>query len=223
MGNQIGLVACATTMLVSGQMEISVPTYIYPIIYLVSSLLSNLLGGGGPKAGTDAAPLATGDLTYLQTKGDEARPGTLNKVVVIERWATWCGPCVQMVPHLNRIYEENKDNKHFQLVGVTSETDVAAIQSFIATHKMGYSVALDTKGSVDKGYPCQGIPNATIVGKDGKVFWNGHPGGMDVKLKEALSAPNWDQNATIQSTRPSGDSTSKSSAASSKDQQKKTD
>ena len=72
----------------------------------------------------------------------------------------------------------------------------------------------------DKGYPCTGIPNATIVGKDGKVFWNGHPGGMDAKLKEALSAPN----ATIQSTRPSGDSTSKSSAASSKDQQqKKTD
>ena len=216
----MGLVACAATMYIAGQYETHIPTYYYAMIYLVVSLASQALGlggGGGPKPGADAPTLSPGDLRYVQTKGAEAAPGTLNKVVVIEQWATWCGPCVHMVPHLNSIYNAHKDNPAFQLVGVTSESDPKLIQDFILKHSMEYSVALDTKGVVGTGYPCSGIPNATIVGKDGKVFWNGHPGSMDAKLKEALAAPDVSNGA---STKPSGGSTSKSSAAAAKDVKK---
>jgi thiol-disulfide isomerase/thioredoxin len=214
MGNQMGILTCGGTMLISRQYDIPLPSYAYPLIYLIASLLSQFFGGsGGPEVGKKAPQLATDDLKYLQQKGEIASPGTLGKVVVVERWATWCGPCVHMIPHLNKIYEQYKDRSDFQLVGVTDETDVGKVQAFMKKHNMQYSVAIDVKSKVSSGYPSAGIPNATIVGKDGNVFWNGHPGGMDTKLAEALS-----QTSPTHSTkRPSGDSTSKASAATSKD------
>ena len=209
MGNSLGiiLVVNAATIIISNQLEYKVPRFGYYIIYTVCFILSTIFGANGPKVGKEAPPLAPGDLKYLQKKGDEARPGTKGKVVVIERWATWCGPCVRMVPHLNEIYKANKKNPNFQLVGVTNETDENLIKSFIEKHKMEYSVAIDAKGAVEKGYPCSGIPNATIVGKDGKVFWSGHPAQMDDPLKAALSA----------SSKPSGVDVTTRSAAGAKD------
>ena len=209
MGNKIGILACGILMFTSKQMELEIPTYAYAIIYLLSSIVSQMTGSSGPEVGKTAPPLQPGDLTYLQTKGNEARPGTLGKVVVVEQWATWCPPCVAMVPHLNKIYNQYKGNEDFQLVGVTNETDESKIKAFITEHKMEYSVALDTKQAVSRGYPTSGIPNATIVGKDGNVFWCGHPGSMDAKLAEAL--------AVTLTSRPSGSSTSKTSASSAKD------
>ena len=214
MGNQLGLIACAGTMFVASQLQIEVSTWIYPIIYLIASLISQLMGGGGPPVGTPAPPLNDGAIKYLQVKGKggEARPGTQGKVVVVEQWATWCGPCVHMVPHLNEIYEKYKEDPDFQLVGVTNETDESLINGFIEKHSMQYSVAIDANGVVSKGYPTQGIPNATIIGKDGCVFWNGHPSGMDKKLQEALS-----KTTATKSSKPSGKSTSKTSASNAKD------
>ena len=58
-------------------------------------------------------------------------------------------------------------------MGVTNETDEAKIMAFIEKHGMIYPVALDTKGTCARDYPSSGIPNATIVGCDGRIFWNG--------------------------------------------------
>ena len=55
-------------------------------------------------------------------------------------------------------------------------------------HNMKYPVALDTKGVVSRGYPSNGIPNASVIGKDGKVFWKGHPMSMDKHLEAAVNS-----------------------------------
>jgi hypothetical protein len=54
-------------------------------------------------------------------------------------------------------------------------------------HGMEYPVAIDTKGVVSRGYPSNGIPNATVVGSNGKVLWKGHPMSMDKHLEAAVS------------------------------------
>ena len=54
-------------------------------------------------------------------------------------------------------------------------------------HNMKYPVAIDTKGVVSRGYPSNGIPNASVIGKNGKVFWKGHPMSMDNHLEAAVN------------------------------------
>ena len=79
------------------------------------------------------------------------------KVVVVEKWATWCPPCRKTIPHLNKVYQQYKDHESFQLVAVTSETNVKQIRSFMQQHKMQYPVASDTDGKATASYYCRWV------------------------------------------------------------------
>jgi thiol-disulfide isomerase/thioredoxin len=157
--------------------------YIVVIVFLKLRQMFNPL-----KIGSHATPLDE-TIKYVQETKQIATPGMLGKVVIIEKWATWCPPCVQTIPHLNDIYMKYCDREDFQLVAITCESDVRMVRSFMIKYDMKYPVALDTVGLVSASYPSLGIPNATIVGKDGLVFWNGHPSMMDDYLEQALKMP----------------------------------
>ena len=77
--------------------------------------------------------------------------------MVVERWATWCPPCRKTIPHLNKVYQQYKDHESFQLVAVTSETNVKQIRSFMQQHKMQYPVASDTDGKATASYYCRWV------------------------------------------------------------------
>ena len=110
-----------------------------------------------------------------------------SKTYLFEFWATWCGPCVQMVPHLNEL------NKAFGPKGLvvlgTSvwEDDQAKVAAFVKARgdKMGYRVGFDADKAMAKGWleaaGVDGIPHAFVVQK-GKVVWTGHPGQLTDKL-----------------------------------------
>ena len=148
-------------------------------------LLPSLVGlAGGVAKGSPASEL---DESVLMMQGERPAPGTPGKVIVIERWATWCPPCVATIPHLNELHAKYGGRPDFEIVGVTDEQDQTKIRAFMQQHGMAYPVAIDTQGVVARGYPSMGIPNATVVGKNGRVYWNGHPMGMDGPLQEALN------------------------------------
>lgn len=186
MGNQQASLAVFGTLLIGKVTGVEVPMWALALVGLGVTFLSQKFasGGSGATIGTKASVL---DESVVFLQGGKATPGVAGKVVVIERWATWCPPCVASVPHLNALYTKYKGRDDFQLVGVTNETDEAKIMAFIEKHGMIYPVALDTKGTCARDYPSSGIPNATIVGCDGRIFWNGHPMKMDAPLEKALS------------------------------------
>jgi len=184
MGNMQAVLAVAATMAVASIAGIQLPFWVPVLVFLAASILPRLLSLGGVSKGSPAAPL---DNSVVMLQGDRPTPGAPGKVVVVERWATWCGPCVATIPHLNSLYDKYSGRDDVQMVAVTNESDSAKIQAFMAKHGMKYPVALDTKGVVDKGYPSAGIPNATIIGKNGLVYWNGHPAGMDAALEQAVN------------------------------------
>jgi thiol-disulfide isomerase/thioredoxin len=105
-------------------------------------------------------------------------PELKGKPVIVEFWATWCPPCRTSIPHLNELNKKFKD-KGLVIVGVTDE-DKATVDDFQKKLPMDYSVALD-KGGLGQKFGIQGIPHAFVVGKDGKILWEGHP----MALKEA--------------------------------------
>lgn len=112
-------------------------------------------------------------------------------ICVVEFWATWCGPCKQSVPHLNKLAETYKDKVSFVGVSIWEQApDIpAAVKQFIAemNGQMNYPVALDTTDNYMSRAWMEaasegGIPTAFIV-KDQKILWIGHPMSMDAALK----------------------------------------
>lgn len=96
----------------------------------------------------------------------------------------------QSIPHLTELAHKYKDTVEF--IGVTSETDKAAVEAFVKKmgDKMDYAVALDVEGTVNEkymgAYGVSGIPAAFVVDTNGNVSWNGHP--MDPEFEKALVA-----------------------------------
>lgn len=125
----------------------------------------------GSNVGQDLPALK---FTYLKDA-----PALKGKPMVLEFWATWCPPCRTSIPHLNEIYAKYKD-KGLMIVGVTKEKrDV--VEAFLKKLPINYSVALDD-GALARGFGITGIPHAMLVGKDGKIVWEGHP--MQLKDKD---------------------------------------
>jgi peroxiredoxin len=90
------------------------------------------------------------------------------KVVLIDFWATWCGPCRVSLPHVQEIYEaKKKDGLIAYAVDLAEEKD--KVQKFIESTKLTIPVLLDTEGKIAEQYKAEAIPETVLIGKDGKV------------------------------------------------------
>ncbi len=104
-------------------------------------------------------------------------------VVVVEFWATWCGPCRAAIPHMNEIFEKYKD-KGVLIISLSDEND-ATVKPFVKQMKMKYLVASGSKSIDDFGV--NGIPHAFLTDTKGKVIWAGHPmAGLEESIENAV-------------------------------------
>ena len=147
---------------------------------LLLLLLTATLSAAGLKVG-DPAP-ATRPETMLQ--GEAVKEFKKGDVYVFECWASWCGPCVAAIPHLNDLHKR-MSKKGVVITGVNvweSERDAASAQrakDFLKAQgdKMSYRVALGGKAFIKdwlEAAGVSGIPHAFVVA-NGKVAWMGHP------------------------------------------------
>ena len=130
------------------------------------------------------------------------------KVYVIEFWATWCGPCINSMPHLAELQAEYSDSVQFVSV---SREDLDKVNKFLERDVRGgeedqtyadltntYCLTTDPDGSVREDYFLAagrtGIPCAFIVGKTGLIEWIGHPIRMDEALEKIVN-DDWDRDA----------------------------
>lgn len=150
---------------------------------------------------TAAAKLSVGDpapkiqvASWVQ--GEPVKEYEGDKVYIIEFWATWCGPCVQAIPHLNETYKTLKD-KGLVVVGQNLGEDVATATKFVKSMggKMTYRVTVDdpagggfmaTNWLAAAGQ--NGIPCAFVVSKQGKIAYIGHPMSLKESQLESLLA-----------------------------------
>jgi len=153
---------------------------------LVVALALNAHAAG--TLGDLAAPLVISDWIKGQPVDLAAAKG--KQIVVVEFWATWCGPCRTSIPHLTEMQKKFKD---VRFVGISDE-DAATVKKFVAKlgDKMDYAVAVDKERKTSAGYMeafgIGGIPHAFIVDQQGRVVWNGHPmGGLEEALQEVIA------------------------------------
>jgi thiol-disulfide isomerase/thioredoxin/outer membrane lipoprotein-sorting protein len=89
-------------------------------------------------------------------------------VVVLDFWATWCGPCVMSLPHLDQLYKEQSPNG-LKVYALDQQEDQAKVAEFVKSKGWSLPVLLDSDGAVAAKYKVTGIPQTVVVGKDGKI------------------------------------------------------
>ena len=113
------------------------------------------------------------------------------KVVLIDFWATWCGPCVGELPNVQKVYGEYHD-KGFDIIGVSLDQDKDKLTSFIKEKQMPWPQYFDGKGwgnKVSTTYGINSIPATYLLGKDGKIIAKGLRGDdLEAAVKEAVTA-----------------------------------
>ena len=113
------------------------------------------------------------------------------RVVMVNFWATWCAPCRQEMPHLNRLYEKYR-GAGFVLLGVNVDDDVAKAADVAAKLGVTFPVLLDTEKSVSKLYDVSTMPSTMIIDRDGKVryvhrgYLAGYEENYEKQIRELL-------------------------------------
>jgi thiol-disulfide isomerase/thioredoxin len=141
--------------------------------------------------------------TAKWVQGEPVTEFAAGTAYVVEFWATWCGPCIVTIPHLNELHQKFV-NQGLVVIGQdiwqreeTTEKTQEAVEQFIAKmgEKMTYRVALDDKSQDEKGAMARtwmdaagqnGIPSAFVVGKDGKIAWIGHPSRLNEQILSSV-------------------------------------
>lgn len=158
--------------------------------------------------GSPAPPLLSGEFV----QGEPIKEFEKGKVYLLEFWATWCGPCVRVIPHVNELHQKYSD-KGLVVIGQNVwERDETKVKPFI--EKMGdqmtYRVAMDDKSDGGKGKMSEawmvaagqrGIPAAMIVNKEGILAWVGHPSGINDVLIEQMLDGTFDVDAFAESKK----------------------
>lgn len=90
-----------------------------------------------------------------------------DKVVLLNFWATWCGPCVREMPAFERLQADYGDR--VAILAVNSMENAKTVDQFIEQTGYTFPIAYDETGAIGRNFPTDGIPYTLVIGKDGIV------------------------------------------------------
>lgn len=135
--------------------------------------LAGLGGAGGGAPQEPQSPLVGKAAASVELSMLDGTPFSLaadkgKNIVILDFWATWCGPCVREMPLVAQVAAEYKD-KGVVVYAVNQREDAATIRQFLLREHLQVHVVLDSTGSVGNAYQVEGIPTLVVIDKEGIV------------------------------------------------------
>jgi peroxiredoxin len=151
------------------------------------------LACGAGTAAPAIAPLAAApDFTLHTMNGPNLRlQEQRGRVVMVNFWATWCGPCRQEMPQLDRLYQKYHA-AGFVLLGVNVDDDQRKAAEVAGKLGVTFPVLLDTDKTVSKLYELSTMPSTVIIDREGKVryvhhgYLSGYEDNYEKQIRELL-------------------------------------
>lgn len=167
-------------------------------------LLIDVLISEGVRGNERLRGMVMDRLAQIRTQGEVVKPFRLQtvngrevslealrgKVVLLDFWATWCGPCRAEIPALVKLYERLR-NRGFEIVGVSLDMETAGLSAFVETYAMGWPVVADGTGwdtEMAKRYKVESIPDTMLIDREGRLVRRGLRGEELAHAVEALLA-----------------------------------
>ena len=153
-----------------------------------------VLPGSTAELGDSAPPLEIAE--WIKGEPVDWNHAKGKNVIVVEFWATWCGPCRVSIPHLTDLQRRFAE-RGVLIVGVSDES-AAQVRPFVdgMGDKMDYPVAIDREGKTGQAYMAafgvSGIPHAFVVDREGRIAWHGHPMSGLEQVLDRLAANTFD-------------------------------
>ena len=125
---------------------------------------------GGPLAGKDAPELSLKLVANAPTDAaDVSLSGLRGHPVLLDFWATWCGPCQAEAPVVNRIAERYRE-QGLAVVGVDTSDEKGNAAPFASRHHLTYPIAYDEGQRAASAYGVENLPTLVVISKTGKVM-----------------------------------------------------
>ncbi len=117
------------------------------------------------------AKLQTADFMVYDKNGNEVYLSDYaGKPIVVNIWATWCGPCRSELPYFNTVYNELGDDVVFMMVNCTSGRETqSVVEKFVKDNGYDFPVYFDKKYKANNAYNVRGIPTTLFIDRDGKL------------------------------------------------------
>lgn len=157
------------------------------LLALFAVALSLAVLGGQASAKTTAKTPAVGQVLvaaddWILPTGEKA-PATSGTVVVLEFWATWCGPCLLAMPEVQKLHERYaKDG--LSVIAVTDQ-DRETVAPFVKKQGWALPIALDGEKIVE-GFKVRQLPTTIVLAKNGSVAYRGSPAGVEAAIRKEL-------------------------------------
>jgi thiol-disulfide isomerase/thioredoxin len=151
-----------------------------PVLALLAALpLAAAEAEQTPAAGFPAPVLEPSE--WLNTQAPTSWAQLKGRVLLVDKWATWCKPCIASIPHLNKLHDKYAA-QGLTIIGVTDEP-AAKVKPVMESQGMKYTIAIS---KADK-YKTGTIPHAWLIDPLGEVLWHGMPTQIDeAQIEEAL-------------------------------------
>jgi thiol-disulfide isomerase/thioredoxin len=155
----------------------------------IAALAALLVASAWPAAATDGAAPAPAFSLASRAGGEVSLADLKGQVVMINFWASWCGPCRQEFPALDQIYAKYKP-MGFTLVAINVETEKADAERFLGATPVSFPILFDPDNKVSGSYGVSAMPTTVLVDRQGRVRWQhrAYKPGDEAKYIEQIRA-----------------------------------
>lgn len=144
--------------------------------------------------GSDAPAFVAADLQGRPMSLDSLR----GQVVLLNIWATWCGPCREEMPSMQRLHDQLA-GEGLRIVAVSVDAAIGArdadgrpggdIGAFARAHDLTFTLWHDPSGDIARAYRTTGVPESFVIGRDGRI------------VRKVIGATEWDDEANVELLR----------------------